>query len=262
MGSCGWGLCPQAAAPNAAAGALRPKFDAFEVATIKPANEDADRGRYYRMEGTDRFVAKQYNVKLLIAAAYDLNPKTIVGLPSWGESDKYDVEAVTPGAVRPTREEQMAMLRNLLVGRFKLTFHREEKVYSIYELTVAKGGEKMRKSAAAADAPSQVISTVYADHVLMPARNATMGDVTAVMQRAILDRPVVDKTGLTGRYDFDLTWAPDESQFGGGVPVPTSGGTEPGLFTALVEELGLKLEATRGPVEALVVDRVERPSAN
>lgn len=257
-----WGLCPQAVTTGAAAGVVvRPKFDAFEVATIKPA-DPAEAGRYIMMRGTDRFVVKQYNLKLLIAAAYDVNSRTILGAPGWAESDHYDIEAVTPGAVRPTREEQMAMLRNLLADRFKLTFHRETKVYSIYELSVAKGGAKMRKSAEAPDAPVQLISTVYPDHVLMPGRNATMRDLASLMQRAVFDRPVVDKTGLTGRYDFDLSWTPDGTQFGGGLPVPPPGATEPPLFVAIQEELGLKLEATRGPVEALVVDRAERPSDN
>lgn len=262
-GVCCWGSCPQAVTTGGAAGVVvRPKFDAFEVVTIKPVDHDAQAGRWITMQGTDRFVVKQYTLKLLIAAAYDVSPKTILGAPEWVESDHYDIEAVAPGEVRPTREEQMAMLRNLLENRFKLTFHREKRVYSIYELSVAKGGEKMRKSAETPDAPAQLISTVYPDHVLMPGRNATMGDLASLMQRAVFDRPVVDKTGLAGRYDFDLKWTPDETQFGGDLPVAPSDAPEPPLFRAIQEQLGLKLEATRGPVEALVVDRVERPSPN
>jgi uncharacterized protein (TIGR03435 family) len=120
----------------------------------------------------------------------------------------------------------------------------------------------MRKSAEAADEPAQLTSTVYPDHVSMPGRNATMGELVTLMQWALLDRPVVDKTGLAGRYDFDLKWTPDESQFGGEVPAPASDAPEPTLFTALQEQLGLKLEAMRGPVDAIVVDRVERLSPN
>jgi uncharacterized protein (TIGR03435 family) len=82
------------------------------------------------------------------------------------------------------------------------------------------------------------------------------------MQRAMLDRPVVDKTGLSGKFDFDLEWAPDETQFGGEVPVASADSPNPPLFTALQQQLGLKLEATRGPIQALVVDAVERPTAN
>ena len=241
----------------------RPAFQAFEVATVKPVDPDhPEAGRYYRMESAERFVAVNYTLKLLIAAAYDLNPKTISGGPSWVDSAKYDVVAKTPGGVRPERTEQMAMLRALLADRFGLKFHREGKVFSIYELQVAKGGPKLKASAAGPDALPQVISTVYPDRVKLPARNVSMGDFVAMMQRALLDRPVVDKTGLTGRYDFDLTWAPDETQFGGEAPKMADDVASPPLFTALPQQLGLRLEATRGPVNALVVDKAEQPAAD
>jgi uncharacterized protein (TIGR03435 family) len=240
----------------------RPKFDSFEVATIKPVDPDAKAGRYIIMQGNNRFVEKAYTLKLLIAAAYDLNPRTISGGPGWIESDHYDILAVTPGEVRPSHDEQMSMLRNLLADRFKLTFHREQKVFSIYELTVAKSGPKLKPSTAAPDDPPALISTVYPQRIVMPARNATMSDLSRLMQRAILDRPVVDKTGLSGRYDFDLEWVPDETQFGGEVPVAPADAPSPPLFSAIQQQLGLRLEATRGPVAALVVDKAERPSAN
>ena len=249
------GMLAQTVAP-------RPKFDAFEVATIKPVDPDAKAGRYIVMQGNNRFVEKAYTLKLLIAAAYDLNPRTISGGPGWIESDHYDIVAVTPGEVRPTHDEQMSMLRNLLTERFKLTFHREQKVFSIYELEIAKNGPKLKESGAPADEPPQLISTVYPQRIVMPARNATMSDLARLMQRAILDRPVVDKTGLTGRYDFDLEWAPDETQFGGEVPVASADAPSLPLFSAIQQQLGLRLEATRGPIAALVVDRAERPSAN
>jgi uncharacterized protein (TIGR03435 family) len=242
--------------------APRPKFDAFEVATIKPVDPDAKAGRYIIMQGTHRFVEKAYTLKLLIAAAYDLNPRTISGGPGWIESDHYDILAVTPGEVRPTHDEQMWMLRTLLADRFKLTFHREQKVFSIYELTVAKNGPKLKASTAAPDDPPALISTVYPQRIVLPARNATMGDLVSLMQRAMLDRPVEDKTGLSGRYDFDLEWAPDETQFGGEVPAASAEAPSAPLFSAIQQQLGLKLEATRGPVAALVVDKAERPSAN
>jgi uncharacterized protein (TIGR03435 family) len=240
----------------------RPQFDAFEVATIKPVDPDAKTGRYIIMQGTHRFVEKAYTLKLLIAAAYDLNPRTISGGPAWIESEHYDIVAVTPGEVRPTHDEQMSMLRGFLAYRFKLTFHREQKVFSIYELTVAKNGPKLKASTASPDDPPALISTVYPQRIVMPARNATMSDLARLMQRAILDRPVVDKTGLSGRYDFDLEWAPDETQFGGEVPAASAEAPSPPLFSAIQQQLGLRLEATRGPIATLVVDKAERPSAN
>jgi uncharacterized protein (TIGR03435 family) len=242
--------------------APRPKFDSFEVATIKPVDPDAKAGRYIIMQGKNRFVEKAYTLKLLVAAAYDLNPRTISGGPGWIESDHYDIVAVTPGEVRPTHDEQMSMLRNLLTDRFKLTFHREERVFSIYELAVAKNGPKLKASTSPPEDPPALISTVYPQRIVMPARNVTMSDLARIMQRAILDRPVVDKTGLSGRYDFDLEWAPDETQFGGEVPPAAAEAQAAPLFSAIQQQLGLRLEATRGPVQALVVDKAERPSAN
>jgi uncharacterized protein (TIGR03435 family) len=255
-------LCVSVSGALAQPAASRPKFDAFEVATIKPVDPDAKAGRYIVMQGANRFVEKAYTLKLLIAAAYDLNPRTISGGPGWIESDHYDIVAVTPGEVRPTHDEQMLMLRHLLTDRFKLTFHREEKVFSIYELEVAKNGPKLKVSTSPPDDPPALISTVYPQRIVMPARNVTMSDLARLMQRAILDRPVVDKTGLSARYDFDLEWAPDETQFGGEVPAASAEAQAAPLFSAIQQQLGLRLEATRGPVQALVVDKAERPSAN
>jgi uncharacterized protein (TIGR03435 family) len=172
---------------------------AFEVATIKPTAPDAKAGRYITMQGTNRFVAKYYTLKLLIAAAYNLSPKVISGGPAWVDDDHFDIEALTPGETRPSQPEQMAMLRTLLSERFKLSFHREEKEFSIYALEVAKGGPKLKESTAAASDPPQLISTVYPPaRIHLPAKNATMSDFTSLLQRALLDRPVVDRTGLTG----------------------------------------------------------------
>jgi len=249
-------------APHPETSAPRPNFDQFDVATIKPVEHDPKGGRYIVMQSVNRFICKDYTLKLLIAAAYELNSVEISGGPTWLESDHFDIAAVTPGDVRPTHSEQMAMLRNLLADRFKLAFHRESKEFSIYELTVAKGGPKLKPSASAPDDPPQTISTVYPHRLLMPARNAAMGDFVSVLQRAILDRPVVDKTGLEGRFDFDLEWAPDETQFGGAISAAPDDAPSAPLFTAIQQQLGLKLTATKGPVQALVVDHAEQPSAN
>jgi uncharacterized protein (TIGR03435 family) len=232
------------------------------VATIKPVDADAKAGRYIVMEGNHRFIGKNYTLKLLIAAAYNLNPRAISGGPPWLESDHYDIVAVTPGELRPSRDEQMAMLRTLLSDRFQLTFHREPRVFSIYELEVAKGGPKLKPSTAPPTDPAALISTVYPQRMMLPARNASMGEFVAMLQRALLDRPVVDKTELPGKYDFDLEWAPDETQFGGEVPAASADAPSPPFFSAIQQQLGLRLVATRGPIEALVIDKAERPSAN
>ncbi len=246
---------------RAQSAAARPKFDAFEVATVKQAAPD-EQGRYLKMEDVHRFKAVNYDLKLLIAAAYNLSAKAISGGPAWVESDKFDVMAVTPGDVQPTHDEQMAMLRNLLTDRFQLRFHREQKDFALYELQVAKGGPKLKPSAEPADSLPQTIGTVYPDRVHMPARNVSMADFCSVLQRAIVDRPVVDKTGLKGKFDFDLDWAPNASEFGGDTKDSSDTAPVPPLFTAMQQELGLKLEATHGPISALVIDGVEKPSAN
>jgi uncharacterized protein (TIGR03435 family) len=241
--------------------AARSTLDAFEVATIKPTAPDWKSGRFIRMQGA-QFVARNHTVKTLIAAAYNLSPRAISGGPPWVESDHYDIFAKPPGSIRPNFDEQTSMLRKLLADRFKLTFHRESKVLSIYTLTIAKNGPKLGEGTVSPDGPQPLAIVISPQGVWLPARNATIGEFASVMQRAALDRPIVDKTGLSGRYDFKLAWTPDESQFGGIAPRESSESTEPDLFMAIQQQLGLKLEATRGPVDVLVIDKVERPSDN
>ena len=253
----------------AAAQTIRPVFSAFEVATIRPVpSDDPKAGRYIRMQSAHRFEVKNYTVVGLVAAAYDLNPRAISGGPAWLGSDRYDIVAVAPSDQRPTYDEQMAMLKKLLAERFNLAFHREQKEFSLYELTVAKAGPKLTASTAPFDEASNVTSTLYPassggiDHALLPAHNVTMQEFASVLQRAILDRPVVDKTGLSGRYDFNLEWTPDDSQFGGQLPPGAPDSDKPGFFTAVQQQLGLRIEATKGPLAVLVIDKLDRPSEN
>jgi len=252
--------CLSAASLQAAAQAPaeRQSFDAFEVATIKPVEADLHRGRMFRMDGLHRWVATDYTLKNLIALAYDLSPRTISGGPEWIESQHFNIEATVPGNRRPTRIEQMQMLRALLVERFALKFHRVDKEFSIYELTIAKGGSKL-KVAAEPDATPQLVGVVYPGKIEVPARSVTMDDFVAMLQRATLDRPTVNKTGLTGKYDFTLDWAPDETQYGGELEKAPDDAPSPPLFEAIQQQLGLKLTATRGPVSAMVVDAVAKP---
>jgi uncharacterized protein (TIGR03435 family) len=240
----------------------KPESPSFEVATIKPTQVHAKQSRYMTMQSADRFVVKDYTLRLLIAAAYDLNPKAVLGARPWVDNDHYDILALTPGQTRPSHDEQMAMLRTLLASRFQLRFHRQQKSMSVYELKVAAGGAKLKESVAPAGEPSKLISVVYPERILLPARNATMGEFASILQRAVLDRPVLDQTGLTGRYDFDLKWAPDESQFGGEIPAAPADAPDPPFFTAIREQLGLRIEHARGPVAALVIEHAEPPSAN
>jgi uncharacterized protein (TIGR03435 family) len=246
----------------------RPTFNEFEVATIKPTAPDWSGGRFIRMQSAHQFIAKNHALKTLIAAAYNLSPHAISGGPAWLDSDRYDILAKTPGEIRSNLDEQMSMLRQLLADRFKLTFHREQKQLPVYALTIAKSGPKLKETALSPDAfpegPPPLIFVVSPQLVRLPGRYATMADLASVMQRAALDHPVIDQTGLSGRYDFNLEWIPDETQFGGalGHPPATDSTAKPDLFAALQQQLGLRLEAAKGPVETLVISQAERPSPN
>jgi uncharacterized protein (TIGR03435 family) len=246
-------------------GVPRPPFEAFEVATIKPTGPEPTGSRWIRMQSGDRFAAHNHAVRTLIAAAFDLSPQAISGGPEWVDSERWDILAKTPGGVRPDLSEQMSMLRQLLSERFKLAYHREPKQLSIYTLTLAKGGPKLKESTVLPDAtpegPPPLIFDLSPTGAHLPARYATIAEFASVLQRSPLDRPVVDQTGLSGRYDFDLEFAPDESVWGGIVPRPENS-EKPNLFKALQEQLGLRLEATKGPVDVLVIDHIDKPSEN
>jgi len=245
----------------AQAPAARPAFDAFEVAAIKPTPYDQT-SRFIRMVGAHQFNARGHTLKSLVGAAYNLPPQAISGGAAWADSERYDIVAKTPNEIRPNLDEQMSMLRELLAERFKLTFHREQKELSVYALTIAKNGPKLKESVAPDDPPA-LINIVFPDRISLPARNATMAQFASMIQRAVLDRPVVDKTGLSAKYDFSLEWTPDDTQFGEPLPAATQENpSKPDLFAALQQQLGLKLEATKGMVAVLVIDRVERPSEN
>jgi uncharacterized protein (TIGR03435 family) len=245
--------------------ATRPSFAEFEVASIKPTPPGAG-GRWIRMQSTHEFAAKNHALKTLVAAAYNLNPRAIYGGPTWVDSDHYDIVAKAPSEARPNLDEQMSMLRKLLADRFQLTFHREQKELRVYELTIAKGGPKLKESTVSPDAspegPPPLIFVVSPQLVRLPGRNATMAELASVMQRAALDYPVLDKTGLSARYDFDLEFTPDETVFGGAFGRAADDSTKPDLAAAISQQLGLRLQATRGSVEALVIDHVARPSDN
>jgi uncharacterized protein (TIGR03435 family) len=185
--------------------------------------------------------------------------------PPWVDSDHWDILAKTPSDVRPKLAEQMLMLQQLLNERFKLVLHHAPKELPVYTLTLAKGGAKLKESTTSPDAtaegPPPLIFVVSPEVVQLPARYASMGEFASVLQRSPLDRPVIDRTGLSGRFDFELEFAPDETVWGGGLPRPENSQT-PGLFGAVQQQLGLRLVAAKSVIDALVIDTVERPSDN
>ena len=236
----------------------------FEVATIKPS-KPGQQGKGFGFRGR-QFMTFNTNVNDLIAIAYGLDAKQIVGAPAWLGTDLYDIAGVPDVPGRPNQKQMGIMLQKLLADRFQLKFHHERKVLSVYTITVAHGGPKMKKSTAGPNDGDAFMFRGLGDLIV---RNMTMKDFATWMQSGVMDRPVVDQTGLTDRYDFTLKWTPDESQFaqfrGSNVKMPTATNdpnAPPGLYTAIQEQLGLKMEATKAPDDVIVIDHVEKPSPN
>ena len=236
---------------------------AFEVATIKPSRPDAV-GKGFRVQGR-RFSTVNTSVSDMIAFAYELHARQITGGPAWMESDKFDISGEPDSDGMPNDKQLKGMMQKLLADRFQLKFHRDKKELSVYVLTVGKTGPKLTPSGGD---PNGLPGLGFRRLGNFNARNATMADFAQVMQGTALDRPVLDQTGIKGRYDFALNWTPDEFQFPAlkGLPQPpapaNSGEEAPDLFTAIQQQLGLKLEATKAPAEVLVIDHLEKPSEN
>jgi uncharacterized protein (TIGR03435 family) len=233
----------------------------FEVATIKPSNPDTP-GKLFTVRGRQVITINTTLVDL-ISFAYSAHAAQITAAPEWGASQKYDITGQPEAQGLPNQNQMRAMVQKLLEERFRLTFHRGTKELQVYALVVGKEGPKLTRNDRN---PNGLPSLLFKGLGMLPALNATLGDLANVLQVAVLDRPVVDRTALTGRFDFNLTWTPDESQFrsmGVRVPAPSNDpNAPPGLFTAIQEQLGLRLESTKAPVDVLVIDRVERPSEN
>jgi uncharacterized protein (TIGR03435 family) len=234
----------------------------FEVATIKPGKPDAP-GKGFRVMGR-RFTTLNTSLSDLISFAYGVHNKQVIGAPDWAATDKFDIDAVPDGEGAPSDKQWKGMVQKLLAERFQFTFHRDKRELSVYGLSVAKGGPKLTKSEGDPNGlPALFFRGKLGD---LNVRNANMDDFAGLMQSAVLDRPVVNQTELVGRYDFTLNWTPDDSQFSGmgaKIPPPTdSADAPPNLYTAIQEQMGLKLDATKAPAEVLVIDKVEKPSAN
>ena len=240
----------------------------FEVASIKPA--DPDLRSHFSGARNGEFIATDATLKQLVGFAYDLREHQISGGPKWLDSDRYSVEgkpdSATPIPRGPAGIQVMrAMLQQLLAERFKLAVHRETKEEQVYELVVARGGSKLKEADTTRAGPKGIGSTGPGR---LQGMAASMDILTQDLAQA-LSRSVIDKTGLTGRYDFTLQYTPELGQFqlrppgppdDPGPPPPDPNG--PSLFTALQEQLGLRLESTRGPVGVLVIDHAEKPDAN
>jgi uncharacterized protein (TIGR03435 family) len=249
----------------------------FEVASIKPSGADPH-GAFQIMPGGGlRTVGT--SLKMLIGQAYDVRDFQISGGPNWISTDRFDITAkpgtgsespsqdprtMTDESFKTVGDQMRERLRSLLADRFRLALHRETKEESVYVLVVAKGGPKLHAS------------EVNGGSVQRPMMRMGRGDLSgqaaplAFLVQTLssqLGRPVIDHTGLTGHYDFTLQWTPDPGQpaaspaIGPDAPPPPDP-NGPSIFAAVQEQLGLRLESQKGPVEMLVIDRVEKPSEN
>jgi uncharacterized protein (TIGR03435 family) len=196
------------------------------------------------------FTAANASLRLLMSRAFGVAEFQIEGGPGWVDSDNYDIAARADTPLEMTREELRPCLQALLAERFRLKTHRITKQGSVYSLAIAKNGPKLKEHVGGG-APGISLSSDSGKAVIEGAK-ATMARLAEYLSGQA-GRPVVDNTGVKGDYDFRVEWDPRDETVG------TSG---PSIFSALQEQLGLKLEGAKGPVEIVVIDSVERPSAN
>lgn len=234
----------------------------FDVSTIKPTAPDT-RGSSILVgrNGGNTFTTTNTSLKDLIIFAYGIHEKQLSGGPAWMESDRFDITAKPDTEGMPSVDQLRGMLQKLLVERFGLTFHTEKKELSAYALTAAKGGVKITKSQLTGSLPG---FGGRPGNIFVA--NSTMPEFAGFLQARIVDRPVVDQTGLEGRYDLKATWQPDVNQapVAGQPPAPAPPADEnlPDMFGAFTQQLGLKLEAAKLPVDVMVIDKATKPSEN
>jgi uncharacterized protein (TIGR03435 family) len=236
----------------------------FDVATIKPNNSGAPSMQGLTIKGRN-FATRNSSLGDLIAFAYQIQAKQIEGGPEWIDKDRYDIAAVPDQEGSPNPQQVRSMVRKLLTDRFGLKFHKDKRELSAFVLTVDKSGQKL--------APTQLKGSLPGigfgpgkGGLSMRVMNGTIPDFTGFLQSLVLDRPVVDQTGLTSKFDFSFTFTPDDSEFNGHPPqLPKQADdaeAAPGLFEAMQKQLGLKLEAKKTLVDVIVIDKVQKPSAN
>ena len=249
-----------------AAGAQSP---AFEVASVKPNKSGDVQALMYPQPG-GRFTATNVTLRALIIGAYSLQESQLSGGPDWLDKDRFDIAAKADGD--PSPDQFVAMLQTLLSDRFKVELHHEARVVPVYALLLTKSngrrGLRLRPSDGQCSAAASNYFPVVPDPNAPPpcgdfrmsprslvARGMTMPRLASLLAPRV-GRVVVDATALKDAFDIELDWSPDQPQE---VNNPQTNDA-PSLFTALQEQLGLRLESTRGPVDVLVVDRAERPT--
>ncbi|HEY4363610.1 MAG TPA: M56 and DUF3738 domain-containing protein [Bryobacteraceae bacterium] len=253
-------------APRILAQSQTGPWPSFEVATIKPGEPGSAQFGVGVRGG--QYFATNAPLKIILGDAYGVRDHQITGAPSWMTTERFTIETKAEPPVSPNtggQERMRLMVQSLLKDRFKLALHRESRTLPVYELVVAKGGAKLKNSAGP-DANGR--QGIFAKGLsgLVGTNMPVTALANLLAQR--LGRNIIDKTGLTGKYDFELTYTPDpggpDDEIFGPLPpdVPHPDPNGPSLFTALQEQLGLRLESSKGPVDVLVIDHVEHPSEN
>ena len=257
----------------------------YDVASIKPNKSGTNMVRL--MLTPDGLSETNGTLQMLINAAYGVENNQISGAPNWVNTESYDIEAKMDSSTadelrklseNERRTERQRMLQALLAERFKLTVHRESKELPIYALVVAKDGPKLQEAKPGDTYPNGIkgpdgqpgAGMMMMGREGLTAQGIPIANLVRHLSR-VLGRKVVDKTGLTGKYDFTFKWTPEQSQGAirgqdggqpGDVSAPPPDSSGPSIFTALQEQLGLKLESQKGQVEILIIDHVEKPSEN
>lgn len=262
--SAGGGALAQA---NTAAAGAEAKAPAYDVVSIKP-NKSGSRGTMINVQN-DSFSATNVSLKNMLLNAYDVKDYLISGLTGWANSERFDINAKivdmdADALKKVTGEQRQAMLQQLLADRFQLKVHLQTEVLPTYEMVIAKGGPKIKEVEPPGDDPDADKSKEFKGmgRGSMMVNNTTLQahdiplDSLAYSLSGRLSRTVVDKTGLKGKYDIVLTWSPDDGS------TAAADSSAPSLFTALQEQLGLKLQPSKAPLETLVVDHVEPPTEN
>ncbi|HWB32502.1 MAG TPA: TIGR03435 family protein [Acidobacteriaceae bacterium] len=239
----------------------KPAVPSFEVATIRP-----DSSTYGGSSGLShgRFLATDVTIRgLLRFEAFDIPDARIVGGPKWMDSARFDFEAkLDPNdasridSLAPSQRNEMkeTLVQKLLAERFQFKFHWEQRELPVYALTSAKGGPKLKPAADAKRGPQWSLGSGK-----LQCKDVTLSQLADLFTQAAsneLGRVVVDRTGVPGAFDLNLSWAPDTGASASNTPAG------PSLFTAVQEQLGLKLESAKAPVKVLVVDQLEMPSEN